>query len=167
MIIAGPNGAGKTTFAAEFLIREGKCAQFINADLIARDLSPSKPEKVAFRAGRLMLERLHEAVRRGENFAFETTLSGLVYAALIPTWQRASYFVDLIFLSLPSQDFALARIRNRVAQGGHNVPDPVVRRRFDAGLKNFHALYRPLVDSWILYDNADVTPVLLGSGDNA
>ena len=166
VIIAGPNGAGKTTFAREFLPREAECPDFINVDLIAEGLSPFDPQRAALRAGRVMLQEIHRRVRAGESFALETTLSGRSYARLIPRWRSAGYHVKLIFLSLPSADLAVARISARVAQGGHDVPEQVIRRRFDAGLRNFKDVYRGLVNSWALYDNSEPTPRLIASGDN-
>lgn len=166
VIIAGPNGAGKTTFAREFLPREAKCPDFINVDLISAGLSPFNPQRAALRAGRLMLQEIHRRVRAGESFAFETTLSGRRYAHLIPRWREAGYHVNLIFLSLPGAELALARVSARVAQGGHDVPEQVVRRRFDAGLRNFEDVYRGLVSSWALYDNSGPVPRLIASGDN-
>lgn len=164
VIIAGPNGAGKTTFARDFLPQEAHCPDFINADLIAAGLSPFRPEAMALRAGRLMLEEIAERVRREDSFAFETTLSGLAYAQAIPRWRKAGYHVKLIFLSLPTADMALMRVAGRVAQGGHDVPHDVIRRRFDAGLRNFQERYRQLVDAWILYDNSGPEPRVLDSG---
>jgi predicted ABC-type ATPase len=166
VIVAGPNGAGKTTFATEFLPREAGCPDFINVDLIAIGLSPFDPERAALRAARLMLEEIHHRVRKGASFAFETTLAGRNYARWIPRWRAAGYHVKLIFLSLPTADLATARVATRVAKGGHNVPETVVRRRFDAGLRNFKALYRGLVNSWALYDNSGPTPRLLAAGEN-
>lgn len=165
VIIAGPNGAGKTTFARDFLPREAHCPDFINADLIAAGLSPFQPEAVAIRAGRLMLAEIASRVGRGESFAFETTLSGLAYAQAIPRWRQAGYHVKLIFLSLPDADMAIMRVATRVAQGGHNVAADVVRRRFGAGLRNFHQRYKPLVDAWNLYDNSGEMPVLVDFGE--
>jgi predicted ABC-type ATPase len=166
VIIAGPNGAGKTTFAREFLPREAECPDFINADLIAAGLSPFDPQRVALRAGRLMLLEIARRVGAGESFAFETTLSGRSYARLIPQWQSVGYHVKLIFLSLPTVDLAIARVAARIAQGGHYVANTVIRRRFDAGMLNFETVYRRLVDSWVLYDNSEPTPRLIASGDN-
>ena len=100
------------------------------------------------------------------DFAFETTLSGRSYARLIPLWRNAGYHVKLIFLSLPTADLAIARVLSRVAQGGHNVPEEVVRRRFDAGLRNFQEIYRELASSWVLYDNSGPEPRFIESGDN-
>lgn len=164
LILAGPNGAGKTTFAREFLVREGSCPAFLNADLIAAGLSPFNPGRVALRAGRLMLELIAEHVARGESFAFETTLAGRNFARAIEQWCAAGYPVSVIFLSLPSADLAIERVAERVRQGGHAVPDEVVRRRFSRGKEHFETLYKPLVDAWMLYDNAGEAPVLVASG---
>lgn len=166
VIIAGPNGAGKTTFALEFLPHEAECPDFINVDLIAAGLSPFDPQRVALRAGRLMLAEIARRVRAGESFAFETTLSGRNYARLIPRWQSAGYHVKLIFLGLPDADLAVVRVAARVAQGGHAVEEETIRRRFGAGLRNFEDIYRALVDSWVVYDNSGPTPRLIASGDN-
>jgi predicted ABC-type ATPase len=164
IIIAGPNGAGKTTFAREYLPREAGCPVFVNADLIAEGLSPFAPGAAAIRAGRLMLEEIGAHVRRRENFAFETTLSGRRYARLIPEWQRIGYEVELIFLWLPKLDLAIERVRERVRQGGHNVPEKVIRRRYESGWRNFNLVYKRLVDHWFLYDSAGRDPVLLEKG---
>ena len=161
IIIAGPNGAGKTTFAREFLPNEADLTNFVNADMIAAGLSPFVPEVAAIKAGRLMLEQIHEHARRKESFAFETTLSGKIYAQLIPKWQASGYTVKLIFLRLPKSEMAIARVRQRVMEGGHGVPEAVVRRRFKTGLYNFERIYKKLVDEWQLYDNSGEEPLLL------
>ena len=166
VIIAGPNGAGKTTFALEFLPREADCPDFINVDLIAAGLSPLQPDRAAIRAGRLMLDEIKRRVRAGTSFAFETTLSGRNYSQMIPRWRVAGYHVKLIFLSLPTVNLAIARVAGRVAQGGHDVAKAAIRRRFSSGLRNFHDLYRPLVNSWALYDNSGIEPRMISSGDN-
>lgn len=163
VIIAGPNGAGKTTFAREFLPNEANCPNFVNADLIAAGLSPFAPELAAFKAGRLMLEAITNNVKRGESFALETTLSGLTYTQMIPVWQSSGYAVKLIFLSLPNADMAVQRVAARVAQGGHNIPETTVRRRFVSGIKNF-SRYKLLVNDWQLYDNSNVPTILLEEG---
>jgi len=165
IIIAGPNGAGKTTFAREFLPQEASCLTFINADLIAQGLSPFRPEEEAARAARLMLEMIAACVKRGESFAIETTLSGRTYARMIPQWKQAGYQVALFFLQLPSEDLAVARVAGRVAQGGHHIPETLIRRRFHTGIANFHALYKPLVDTWRLYDNSGERPVFINSNE--
>jgi len=166
VIIAGPNGAGKTTFAREFLPNEANCPIFINADLIAAGLSPFAPELAAFKAGRLMLQAISRHAERGDSFAFETTLSGLTYARMLSDWRRSGYDIKLIFLSLPDAEIAIERVAQRVAQGGHYVPDDVVRRRFAAGLRNFQHRYRSLVDMWQWYDNSAVPPTLFEEGVN-
>ena len=160
VIIAGPNGAGKTTFAREFLPTDADCPNFVNADLIAAGLSPFAPDVAAFKAGRIMLETIADYAKRGESFSFETTLSGLTYAQMIPVWRASGYAVKLIFLSLPDVEIAIERVATRVIQGGHNVPEEFIRRRFAHGIANFER-YKLLVDSWQLYDNSDAPPVLL------
>ena len=160
VIIAGPNGAGKTTFAREFLPTDAELPNFVNADLIAAGLSPFAPDVAAFKAGRIMLETIAEYVKHGESFSFETTLSGLTYAQMIPVWRSSGYAVKLIFLSLPDVEIAIERVATRVIQGGHNVPEEVIRRRFAHGIANFER-YKLLVDGWQLYDNSGAPPVLL------
>jgi predicted ABC-type ATPase len=165
LILAGPNGAGKTTFAREFLPDEAQCPTFVNADLIAAGLSPYSPETAAMRAGRLMVELIAEHVARGDSFAFETTLADKSYARHIPRWQGAGYHVSLVFLSLPSPEAAIRRVQQRVAQGGHFVPESIIRRRFLAGRANLETVYKPLVNAWALYDNSGVEPALLDWDD--
>jgi predicted ABC-type ATPase len=164
IIIAGPNGAGKTTFAREYLTKEAHCPDFINVDLIAAGLSPFDPDRAAIRAGRIMLSEIQRRIKKGESFAFETTLSGHVYGRLIPRWRSAGYRVRLIFLSLPTADMAISRVAARVAQGGHNIRSTIVRRRFESGLQNFQDIYMNLVDRWEWYDNSGNVPVLISEG---
>ncbi len=161
IIIAGPNGAGKTTFAREFLPVDVACPVFVNADLIASGLAPFAPETAAAQAGRIMLMELarHFAARR--SFAFETTLSGRGYLRHIREWQSAGYRVKLIFLQLDNVEEAIARVAQRVRQGGHNIPEAIIRRRFAIGRENFERRYAPQVDAWALYDNSGPQPVLL------
>ena len=166
VIIAGPNGAGKTTFAREYLAADKGRAVFVNADLIAAGIEPFRPEVAALRAGRIMLDEIHGHVRRGESFAFETTLSGLMYARLIPKWRARGYRVKLVYLSLPSAEMAVARVAVRVAQGGHAVPEGVIRRRFETGRRNLEKVYRQLVDAWVVHDNSGVTHRLIEEGTN-
>ncbi len=161
LIIAGPNGAGKSTFAREYLPQEGHCPAFVNADLIAAGLSPFDPAQAAQRAGRLMLEEIHRYVSAKTSFAFETTLSGLTYARRIPQWRSAGFGVDLVFLYLPNPELAIARVAARVRQGGHDIAEPIIRRRFAKGWYNFNRRYKQLVDSWALYDNAGKSPELI------
>ena len=161
IILAGPNGAGKTTFAREFLPQEASCPVFVNADLIAAGLSPFAPERAAIQAGRLMLAAIGLHVVRLESFAFETTLSGLGYARQIPQWRHLGYRVEMFFLSLPSADAAVQRVAERVRQGGHDIPEATIHRRFASGKRLFGDVYRPLVDKWVLYDNAGDEPVVM------
>lgn len=161
VILAGPNGAGKTTFAREFLRREAECPIFVNADLIAGGLSPFQPEMSTVRAGQIMLEEIRNHVRAGRSFAFETTLSGRLYARWIPGWRRQGYRVKLIYLRLASAELALSRVGAPILQGGHGVPGDVVVRRFAAGWRNFNSVYKPLVDAWVLYDNSGDAPVAI------
>ena len=148
IIIAGPNGAGKTTLAHELLPNEANTPRFINADLLAAGLNPLQPEKAAIRAGRMMLEMIGACVSKGENFAFETTLSGRSFARMIPRWREQGYWVSLYYLPLPSPENAIERVRQRVSMGGHSVPDDIIRRRFYASWSNFQSIYRDLVDEW-------------------
>jgi predicted ABC-type ATPase len=164
IIIAGSNGAGKTTFAREFLPKEIGCPVFVNADLIAAGLSPFEPTTAAIRAGRLMIAEIESHVREKRSFAFETTLSGRRYARMIPQWQDLGYRIKLVFLCLEDVKIAIERIRVRVRQGGHGIPEDVVRRRYEAGWRNFQQTYRKLVDTWVVYDNSGETPVLVDSG---
>ncbi len=161
IIIAGPNGAGKTTFARDFLPAEAQTLRFINADLIAAGLAPFNPETASFKAGRLMLEEIDQCVDAGHSFAFETTLSGLTYLKKIGLWQALGFQVKLWFLSLPNEDIAVSRVARRVLQGGHNIPEDVIRRRFKAGLANFHERYSKAVDSWAFYDSSGMHPKLI------
>ena len=167
IIIAGPNGAGKTTFARSFLPEEAQCPRFLNADLIAAGLSPFAPEEVAIKSGRLMLNEIAECVRRGESFAFETTLSGRSYLAQLKQWRLHDYHVSLFFLALSNAEMAIARVAERVRQGGHSIPEGVIRRRFAAGLRNYEHAYKAEVDTWAKFDNDGEEPVLLEWGENS
>ena len=166
LIIAGPNGAGKTTFAREFLPAEGHCPTFINADLIAVGLSPFRPDTMVVEASRLMLEHVRRSVTKLDDFAVETTLAGRAYQRFISEWREAGYQIDLRFLQLPTAEIAIERVRQRVAQGGHNIPENDIRRRFDRGLKNFQETYRQIVDKWQLYDASQWPPIILDEGIN-
>lgn len=167
IIIAGPNGAGKTTFAREFLPAEGHCPTFINADLIAEGLSPFRPETMAVEASRLMLERVRQMAAKREDFAVETTLAGRAYLRMIREWKDLGYQIELMFLQLPSADLAVERVRQRVIQGGHNIPEPDIRRRFDRGLDNFQKHYCQVVDVWQIFDASQWPPVLIDEGENS
>ena len=160
-IIAGPNGAGKTTFATEFLPEFVQCREFLNADLIAAGLSPFAPEAAAMRAGRLLLTRIKELFAQGRDFGFETTLAGRTHMSLLREMKRRGYAIHLFFLWLPNVEMAVARVASRVREGGHSVPEPVIRRRFALGIRNFFRLYRPLLDSWMLFDNSKLPPRII------
>ena len=166
IIIAGPNGAGKTTFARSFLPEEAQCPRFINADFIAAWLSPFAPEAAAIKAGRLMLKEIADCVRRGESFAFEITLAGHSNVARIRQWRALGYHDSWYFLALPSAETAMARVAERVRQGGHDVPEAVIRRRFAAGLRHLENAYKSAVDTWAKYDNVGERPTLLEWGEN-
>lgn len=165
-IIAGPNGAGKTTFAKEFLPDYVNCPNFVNADLIALGLAPFEPRAAAIKAGKLVLQQIHDFSRQDIDFAFETTLSGKSYATLFNELKKKGYGLHLFFLWVPSPELAIARIKDRVSEGGHNIPAEDVRRRFTRGIRNFFSLYEPLVDSWILFDNSKAKPVLIAKRKN-
>ena len=165
IIIAGPNGAGKTTFAREYLPNEANCPIFVNADLIAAGLAPFAPETASIKAGRLMLKEIKAYAQANRSFAFETTLSGKIYAKHIMDWKKQGYHITLVFLSLPDAEIAISRVAARVAAGGHNIPEATIRRRFKSGFNNFEKIYKPLADTWALYDNSGERPVLIERED--
>ena len=164
LIIAGPNGAGKTTFALTYLSVEAQGVPFLNADMIAAGLAPLGSRHSDVMAGRLMLAEVDRLAGEGRSFAFETTLAGRGYLRRIDEWRRMGYRVTLLFLSLQSPLQAIDRVRRRVQQGGHHVPEDVIRRRFDAGIDNFRSVYAERVDSWVLLDNTGKAPVLIEMG---
>jgi predicted ABC-type ATPase len=157
-IIAGPNGAGKTTFAKEFLPSYAKCSNFVNADLIALGLAPFTPSQVSIKAGKLLLNEIDNFISRKADFAFETTLSGKAYVNLLKEAKSKGYFIHIFFLWIPSEDLAKQRIKQRVKQGGHNVPDADVKRRLGRSLKNFLNLYSSLADAWDIVNNSGPEP---------
>ena len=165
-IIAGPNGAGKTTFATEFLPIEAECLNFINVDLIAQGLSPFQPDKMAIEAGRLMIKHINECVNRGESFAFETTLSGRGYINKIKNWKTKQYEIIICYLKIPSVEFAIERVKLRVTLGGHNVPEQDIIRRFEKSWINFQQIYKPMADSWIVFDTSGNKPVILDESES-
>jgi predicted ABC-type ATPase len=164
-IIAGTNGAGKTTFAKEFLPVEAKCLNFINADLIAAGLAPFRPEEAAVKAGKLMIHQINEYIRKGESFAFETTLSGRTYIKKIREMKSKGYEIIIYFLKLASVDLAIERVKLRVAEGGHNVPVVDIKRRFERSWINFQTLYKPLADAWIIFDTSGPQPVIIDKSE--
>lgn len=128
--------------------------EFVNADTIAQGLSAFQPESVAFHAGRVMLERIYRLAKERVNFAFETTLASCTFAPWIEELKETGSIFHLVFLWLPNPEFALARVAERVRMGGHNVPEEIVRRRYDKGIRNFFRLYKPLADTRFFYDNS-------------
>lgn len=157
IIIAGPNGAGKTSFANQYLPATENALVFVNADEIARDLAKADLTKAAvdLRAAREMLKRIDTLAASRVEFMFETTLASLTYAQKIPAWQRLGYDVALIYLRLSSVEASIDRVRRRVAAGGHDVPEAVVRQRFGKSLEYFEKLYKPIVDEWYIWDSLE------------
>jgi predicted ABC-type ATPase len=160
-LIAGCNGAGKTTFAREFLLKEAGCANFLNADYLAFGLSPLSPEIAALKAGRLLLDEFKSLIARRETFAFESTLSGTTYLRLLREAKRRGFRLHLHYLWLPIPSIAIARVRERVKKGGHNVPVADIRRRFGRSLAHLVDRYIPLADQWAVWDNQTSPPNLL------
>lgn len=154
VVIAGPNGAGKTSSAPDLLQEAVGIDAFVNADVIAQGLAAFSPESAAFMAGRVMLRRIEELARAREDFAFESTLAGQSAHRLLTGLVGVGYDIHIFYLWLPSPDLAVARVRRRVETGGHNVPEPVIRRRFWKSLVNFDRLYRPVTTTWRLYDGS-------------
>lgn len=153
-VIAGCNGAGKTTASYTILPEILECEEFVNADEIARGLSPFQPEKTGIQAGRLMLERIKSLIGRGQDFAFETTLSTKSYKNLIQDAKNDNYSATLIFFWLSSQELAVKRVETRVKEGGHNIPEKIIRRRYENGLRNFFDIFKSIVDDWMFIDNS-------------
>lgn len=160
-IVAGPNGAGKTTFATSFLPAFAQCREFLNADLIAAGLSPYQPESQAVRASQLLLERIQELVATRSSFSFETTLAARSYRQAILKWHELGFKVVLYFLWLPNADAAVDRVAQRVRKGGHNIPEEVIRNRYQRGLVNLFQLYIPVVFNTFVYDGSKFPPELV------
>lgn len=160
-IIGGCNGAGKTTASFSILPDILDCREFVNADEIARGLSPFRSEAVAFEAGRIMLKRIKDLIRAGETFAFETTLSTRSYKNLITDASKSGYKVTLIYFWLEHVQLAIDRVRNRVRDGGHDIPEEIIRRRYRSGIKNLFEIYLPTVDRALLFDNSSNNPLVL------
>ncbi len=160
-IIAGCNGAGKTTASMTVLPEILDCREFVNADEIAKGLSPFEPEKVAVEAGKIMLRRIKFLLSHKETFAIETTLATRSYKALVERAQSLGYEVVLLFFWLPSPSYAEQRVATRVAAGGHNIPKDVIHRRYWRGIQNLFNIFVPIVDRWALYDNTNgLTPIV-------
>ena len=160
-IIAGPNGAGKTTASFNLLPDVLHCPNFVNADEIARGLSPFAPELVTFQAGRIMLQRIDELLPQKVDFAIETTLATRSYVNLVHHAQTLGYKVHLIFFFLENEEQAIKRVAQRVSNGGHNIPEDDIRRRFKRGIYNLIHLYLPICDSVLVYNNAHGEAILV------
>jgi predicted ABC-type ATPase len=164
MMIAGPNGSGKSTAAPILLADVLGVSEFVNADVIAHGLSAFHPEAAALAAGRIMLARLKELATARQSFSFETTLASRTFAPWISSLMNSGYDFHLLFLWLPSAQFAIERVAQRVRAGGHYVPDDVVRRRYIKGLRNFFSLNQPLATTWRVYNNSLDGPRLIAAG---
>ncbi|SKC11473.1 Predicted ABC-type ATPase [Soonwooa buanensis] len=160
-IIAGCNGAGKTTASFTILPEILDCKEFVNADEIAKGLSPFQPEKVAFEAGRIMLNRIDELFKNQENFAFETTLATKTYKQKIKFAKENNYNTTLLFFWLRNSDLAKERVKTRVKEGGHNIPTDVIERRYLNGIKNLFDIYLEIVDQVLIFDNSEGKPILI------
>lgn len=160
-IIGGCNEAGKTTASFSILPDILDCREFVNADEIAKGLSPFRPETVTFEAGRIMLKRIKDLINAGETFSFETTLSTRSYKNLIAEANKSGYKITIVFFWLESVEMAIDRVQNRVRDGGHNIPEEIIRRRYRSGIKNLLEIYLPIVDRALLFDNSSNDPVLL------
>jgi predicted ABC-type ATPase len=157
LIFAGPNGAGKTSFAKEYLSEERARFAFVNADEIARSLilETGSQARLDIRAGRKMLDSIGELVDAGADVALETTLASLTYAAKIPAWRQQSYNVTLFYLRLRTVTESIERVRRRVEAGGHNIPTDVIERRFNKSLEYFEKIYKPIVDTWHVWESEE------------
>lgn len=160
-IIAGCNGAGKTTASFTILPEILNCKEFVNADEIAKGLSPFQPEKVSFEAGRIMIKRINELLEINKNFAFETTLATKSYKTKVINAQSKNYTVTLLFFWLQNVDLAIERVKTRVMEGGHNIETEVVKRRYINGIKNLFDIYLSIVDEVLIYDNSGGNPELI------
>ncbi|MCW1885802.1 zeta toxin family protein [Luteolibacter flavescens] len=165
ILIGGPNGAGKTTFAKEILTTDLKGLRFLNADEIARGLSPFDPDRVARKAGRILLGEIAELTRSHEDFALESTLSGRSHAHILQRAKEAGYSITLHFVWIPSAKVSLARVRQRVKKGGHNVPIIDIMRRYDRIMKNLIELYLPLADRWWIWSSVELRFTALASSE--
>ncbi|MGM0532413.1 MAG: zeta toxin family protein [Bacteroidota bacterium] len=164
-VISGCNGAGKTTASYTVLPEILDCEEFINADEIARGLSPFNPDKVAIEAGRIMLAKINEFLRKKLDFAFETTLSSKSFLNTIKKAKENGYEVTLLFFWLDSVELAIERVKTRVAEGGHDIPEKVIRRRYYSGIKNLFDLYMPACDYWMITNNSTPNLELIAEGN--
>jgi len=166
-IIAGPNGAGKTVASYTILPEIFNVKEFVNADEIARGISPFNSDKVGIKAGRLLVHRVRELLKENETFAVETTLATRSYVKLIEKAKRQGYEIILLFMSLNSRELAIKRVQTRVEEGGHNIKLEVIKRRFNRGLDNLIDIYIPIVDRWILVDNSGEEFHIIAQGDQS
>ena len=165
-IIAGCNGSGKTTASFNILPGLLDCKEFVNADEIARGLSPFQPESVAIEAGRIMLRRIDELLNSGQTFSFETTLATKSFVNIISRARSKGYFISLIFIWLESPELAKERVKKRVSEGGHNISPDVIERRYYAGIKNLFTIYSDKVDSLMVFDNTGIESELICEKEN-
>lgn len=166
-LFAGSNGAGKTTFARAYLRQLDPIPRFLNADEIARGLSPLDPQKLSVKAGKLLLREIHDCIESGISFGLESTLSGTTHAKLLERAKSFGHQVELHYLWIPSPALAIRRIRQRVKMGGHSIPEADVRRRFARSRANLIQLYGPLADTWQIWDNRDKPPSLILSSESS
>jgi predicted ABC-type ATPase len=166
VIIAGPNGAGKSTTAPLILRGALDVLEFVNADDIARGLSPFNIEGAAVAAGRIMLARLRDLARQRVSFAFETTLASRSFVPWLKELKGDGYAFHLVFLWLPSAEFAVTRVASRARQGGHSIPPETIRRRYHGGVRNFFRLYRPIATTWVVFDSSDARRLLIAEGED-
>lgn len=160
-VIAGPNGSGKTTSAKKLLPEILQCDEYVNADAVAAALSPFHPEDVAIQAGRLMLERIESLAQQKVDFAFESTLASRTFINFLNKQKRNGYEVNILFLWLSSPELAIERVRYRVEQGGHDIPQGVIIRRYSRSIHNFLTEYSQIADNWFLYDNCEIESKLI------
>lgn len=163
-IVSGCNGAGKTTASYTVLPEILECREFVNADEIARGLSPFNAEGVAIEAGRLMLQRIEELLKEDVTFAVETTLASRLYVNLVKRAQRQGYRVNLLYFWLSSPELAMRRVAERVSKGGHDIPEEIIRRRYTAGINNLFKLFMPVVDYWAIFDNSATPRRIVATG---
>lgn len=166
-LVAGCNGVGKTTASKSFLPKRLRCREFINADEIARGISPFQPETVSITAGKIMIERIEEMINNNKDFAVETTLTSHQTKSLIDLAKKNSYKITLIFIYLDSVELAIKRVNDRVKSGGHDVEKDIIRRRFSKGVFNFFKYFKDKVDYWIILNNSKINPVVVAEGNKS